>query len=282
MSTFVRRRALGALYTALLTSLVFASACSGDGGATPDAAIADQAIVDQAIVDQAIVDQAAGDRGLPDSLGADQQATDGAGVPLPGFGALSGECGVIDDGEWNAPKAPAYLRNALDFGVAAFDETQLSTGGQKVFADGNLGGNSLHSEVFAYEVLYRCELATLLKTEKDIKYQDAGGKKTDLLVEIDGRKVGVSVTRAFHYPPGQPYTAAEATKLLERKLPDVLASALNAKAIDAWERSMLHVIAADAQHADVVKTVYDQLDAKVRANTWLLVTVTDGKDDYIY
>ncbi|PIE19604.1 MAG: hypothetical protein CSA65_01675 [Proteobacteria bacterium] len=207
---------------------------------------------------------------------------DTAGVPLPGFGALMGDCGVLDDTEWSAASSPFYFRNAIDFGAAAFDETKLSAGGQKVFTDGNLGGNSLHSEVFSYEVLYRCELATLLKTEKDITYLDDGGKKTDLLVEIDGRKVGVSVTRAFHYPPGQPYTEAEARTLLEKKLPDVLASAANAKAEDAWERSMLHVIAADAQHADVVKTAYDQLDPQVRANTLLLVTVTDGKDDYIY
>ena len=33
--------------------------------------------------------------------------------------------------------------------------------------DGNAGGSSLLSEVFAYEVLHRCEGATLLKTETD-------------------------------------------------------------------------------------------------------------------
>jgi len=34
-----------------------------------------------------------------------------------------------------------------------------------------------------------------LKTEGDIDYQDPGGKKTDILLLIDARKVGVSVTR---------------------------------------------------------------------------------------
>lgn len=189
---------------------------------------------------------------------------------------------MLDEGEWSAKSTPFFFRNAIDLGSAAFDEQQLSTGGLQVFTDGNLGGSSIHSEVFAYEVLYRCELAQLLETEKGIKYIDPDGKKTDLLVEIDGRKIGVSVTRAFHYPPGQPYTEAEATKLLEGKLADVLASALNAKPAFAWERSMLHVIAADAQHADVVKTAYDMLDAKLRASTLLVVTVTDGNDAYIY
>lgn len=255
----------------LLFGLVTFAACADDAAAPP---------LDAARVDL-LADASVPDRGV-DLLAVDFLLTDASSLPLPGFGALAGACGVLDDEEWNAKQAPFFFRNVIDFGTTDFDQTKLSSGGLKVFTDGNLGGNSLHSEVFSFEALYRCELAKLLKTEREIAYLDAGGKKTDLLVEIDGRKVGVSVTRAFHFPAGQPYTEAEATKLLEGKLADVLLSNVNAKPEDAWQRALLHVIAADAQHADMVKTAYDKIDAAVRANTILLVTVTDGKDDYIY
>jgi hypothetical protein len=230
------------------------------------------------VVDQSLVDT------LVDSAIARDSASvsDAAVVPLAGFGALLGPCGVLDDEEWSAATKPFYFQNTIDFGSANFEKNSLSSGGKKVLDDDNLGGSSLHSEVFAYEVLYRCELAKLLHTEREIRYKDESGKKTDLLVEIDGRKVGVSVTRAFHYPPGQPYTESEANKLLAKKLPDVLASSANAKATFAWKRAMLYVIAADQQHAETLKVAYDKLDAATRANTLLLVTVTDGKDDYIY
>jgi hypothetical protein len=202
-------------------------------------------------------------------------------LPLPGFGAISGMCGVLDDQEWNS--SSSYLfRNAIDLGSSGFDETKLTQGGQKIWKDGNLGGSSVHSEVFSYELLKRCELATLLKSEGEIKYKDAGGKKTDLLVTIDGRKVGVSVTRAFHFPPSNPYTEQEATTLLTKKLADIPKSEGNADPADAWVRSVLHILAYNSQYADSVEAAYKKLDATINAKTILVVTVTDGKDDYIY
>ncbi len=99
---------------------------------------------------------------------------------------------------------------------------------------------------------------------------------------IDGRKIGVSVTRAFHFPPGTPCAEEDARHLLERKLSDIPLSAANAAPEDAWVRSALAVIAYDGQHADVVRTVREGLEADVRAETIVLVTVTDGEDAFVY
>lgn len=206
---------------------------------------------------------------------------DGGTVPLAGFGDIQGACGVLDDEEWNA-QAPFVFRNAIDFHNLSFHESVLSSGGLEVYNDGNLGGTSLHSEIFSFEVLYRCELATLLKTEKEIDYLNVQGKKTDLLVSIDGRKVGVSVTRGYHFPPTNPYTVQEAKNLLTGKLSDVLLSAANADPADAWSRSILHVIAYDSQYADALQLAYNTLDAATKAETILLITVTDGNDAIIY
>ena len=215
---------------------------------------------------------------LPDLF---PEMTAEATVPLPGFGAITGECGELDDTEWNSSNSFLF-RNTIDLGNTGFDETKLTAGGQKLWRDGNLGGSSVHSEILAYEILQRCELALLLKSEVEILYTNHSGKKTDILVEIDTRKVGVSVTRAYNYPPTQPYTLAKATSLLQSKLGDIPLSAANAAPQDAWVRSILSIIAYNQQHADTVEQAYHQLDAQLKGNTILILTVTDGKDDYVY
>jgi hypothetical protein len=205
----------------------------------------------------------------------------GPAVPLDGFGAISGDCGVLDDEEWNS-SAPFIFSNAIDFGEATFEDSLLSVGGQEIVADGNLNPGSLYSETFAFEVLYRCEIASLLATEAEIIYDDPDGKKTDLLTEIDGRNIGVSVTRAFHWPPEDPYTIDEGVDLLTDKLGDILISADNAADENDWERSILHVIAYDEQYADAIVQAHERLDAQAQAQIILIVTATSGSDDFIY
>ena len=200
--------------------------------------------------------------------------------PKPGFGTLSGACGVLDEDEWKSTK-PFIFINTIDFGAMSFDSKKLSKGGQKIFSDGNLGGSSVHSEVFSFEVLHRCELASLLKTESEIQYKQSSGKKTDILLNIDGYKIGVSVTRAFEYS-GKPYTMTNATKLLDKKLKDIGLSAANASPKDAWSRSILHILSFNKQHTDTVKAAYQKIDSKVKAKTILIVTTTEGTDRYIY
>jgi hypothetical protein len=263
--------------------LLLATLCIAACGSSNDGPVGDFAPWADLAGDAGGPDAMPPDLQLPEEGGTPDGSPDGAvSVPLPGFGTISGQCGVLDDAEWNA-SSPFFFRNAIDFGSASFDAAQLSTGGQQVWNDGNLGGSSELSEVFAYEMLYRCELAALLKTETKISYTDAGGKKTDLLTEIDARKIGVSVTRAYHYPPTNPYTEAEAKALLDKKLADLPLSQANATAADAWVRSILHVFAYDAQYADAVQSAWNtQVDAAVKGDAILILTVTDGNDGDIY
>jgi len=228
-------------------------------------------------------DAAAVDGAARDSDQAGDGATDaGASCPAPfGLGILHCDCDQLDDEEWSS-SAPYWFDSALDFGTVGWDEAALTPGGQTILAAGNLNEGSLKSEITSYEALARCEGAIFLKGEDQIGYDDVDGKKTDLLVEIDGRKVGVSVTRAFHYPPGEPYTAAEAGELLLDKLADIPLSAANALPDDAWERSLLGVVAYDAQHAETLERAWNSLDDLVRADIILYLTVTDGDDAELY
>ena len=209
---------------------------------------------------------------------ADADADADSDVPLDGFGEISGDCGVID-----FPDSPGQLyRNAIDFGTLEFDEGELSTGGAEIFEEGTLGGSSVHSEIFAYEVLHRCEIAFLVKSETEIEYNDDGGKKTDMLLEIDLEDVGVSVTRAFHWPPEEAYTADEAFDLLDDKLSDVLLSAENAADSNLWNYALLHVMAYSSDNADRIEEAYATLPGELKDDIIVMVTVTDGDDDFLY
>jgi hypothetical protein len=205
----------------------------------------------------------------------------GGGNPVDGYGALSGSCGDIDLDDIVSP-APEFLGNVLDFSAyPAIDVSLLSPGGQVMYAQGNLGGSSLYSEIFAYEVLYRCDGAALLKTEGQIIYA-VQGKKTDILVEIDGEKVGVSVVRAESYPKGAPYPVSQAYQVLQGKLADILQSSANVDPQDAWKKQILSVLAQTPEHAAAIQQAYGMIDAATRADTIVLVTVTEGNDDFVY
>lgn len=224
--------------------------------------------------------------GTTDSTGAttDGDSTEESGSSTgaaAGLGELSGECGLIDAMELRSA-SPFTFENAIDFRDAGFDYDELTPDGQAVFDAGNLGGSSLHSEVISFEVLARCDGATLIATEGEIEYTDDMGTKTDILVDIGGLMVGVSVTRAVGFPQDDPYTVDQATVLLEDKLGDVLASTANVAPEDAWVKQVLHVIAYADMHAESIFAAYAGLDAELTADTILLVTVTHGDDAFVY
>lgn len=204
-------------------------------------------------------------------------------VPLPGFGDLSGMCGILQVADLTGP-TPELFHDTLTFQRRYNDPDDrplLTPGGQHLAATPNAGGSSGFSEIFAYEELARCELATFLKSETEIVY-DTAGKITDLEVEIDGHKIGVSVTRAQTYPLGQPYPLSTATTLISRKLTDIQASTANVSAQDRWDKQVLAVLAYDDATAAVVEQAWNGLDAGVKANTIVVVTTTGGDDTFIY
>ena len=267
----------GRLWGALaILSLLWAC---GSGTEAADAGLADTAAAADAALEGGAPDSGAPDSGAPDGPGGDAAA-----VPLAGFGTIGGECGVITTTDLTAT-APRLVQSTLDFGTTAYSTAhlgELSAGGQQMIANGNLGGSSLFSEVFAYEVLYRCELATLLKTEGEIDYSDTGGTKTDFLVSMDGLKIGVSVVRAYVYPGTTPMDVTQATTELTHKLSDIALSSANVLPDDAWEKQILAVIAYGPGDAVSAATAWSGLDASVKGDTIVVVVETDGADLPLY
>ena len=51
---------------------------------------------------------------------------------------------------------------------------------------------------------------------------------------------------------------------------------------DAWSKQVLYIIAYGPMHADSMETAWGQVDSALRADTVVIVTVTDGDDEWIY
>ena len=146
-----------------------------------------------------------------------------------------GDCGILDTELTDG--LPHLLDTTVLVNTCDCVPDYMSPGGYEIWTDGNAGGSSIYSEIFAYEMANQCEDAVLLKTENEIVYTDPQGKITDLLLEIDGVKIGVSVTRAFIWPLGTPLTSERAEEILTDKLGDVLLSSANVAAEDKWDQN---------------------------------------------
>ncbi len=260
------------LASTLLAAGIAGAACSSSDGndAAPDGA------PEQAAPEEGTERGAQADGGAPQRDGATPRTPDAAtddGI----LGTLSGSCGALR--ARLADPAPALEHDRLTFAAGeTYTKDALSPGGQTLFDAPNAGGSSGESEVMSYEVLRTCEGATFLKTETAIAYvaDDAGAPSiTDLLVEIDGKKVGVSVTRAYK-PKSMPLTDVELAALLTKKLEGINRSSVRVAPADKWVRQILHVFAVDAAAAAATERVWKTLGAELRADTLVLVTETAG------
>jgi hypothetical protein len=193
------------------------------------------------------------------------------------LGELSGSCGIVKT--QLTVTSPTLEQNALTFATGeTYTKASLSADAQRMFDMPNAGGSSAESEIMSLEVLRACEGAKLLKTETEVGYlQDAAGPATitDMLVEIDGKKIGVSVTRAYR-PSNIAFPDADVKSLIEKKLEGILQSTSRVKPEDKWVKQILHVFAATNEQADAVVRVLPTISSAVRADTIVLLTKTTG------
>lgn len=193
------------------------------------------------------------------------------------LGTLSGACPIVNAELTTA--TPSFGQNGLAFVAGeTYEKASLSLDGQRMFDSPNAGGSSIESEVMSLEVLRSCAGAKLLKTETEIGYvnDDAGPATiTDMLVEIDAKKVGVSVTRAYK-PSSLSFPDSEVKNIVQKKLEGILRSSQRVKPEDKWVKQILHVFAATQAQADAVVRVLPTIDAAVRADTIVLLTQTTG------
>lgn len=200
---------------------------------------------------------------------------------------IAGSCGVLDDELLD--DAPYWIENVSAFpeGFSAADASRLGAGAQTILSEGTAGGSSGYSEAFAFEVLERCEGASLVASETMIRYSvPTPGAIADILVAIDGVRVGVSVTRAVTVTGmcmrADTYALATATELLTRKVSDLHEAATLVAPEHAWTKNMVFVYADTTAHAMTMMTAWAGLDAALRADTIVYVSVSEAMDAFIY
>jgi hypothetical protein len=169
----------------------------------------------------------------------------------------------------------AFVANTCDM-RRAFRDMTFSSGAQRMLDEPNAGGHSEVSEAVSFEMLRRAFDAHLIKTEMSIEYEWDGSKKTDFSVLIAGDRVGVSVTRAFHWRSDSLFTVAHATSLLTKKLKGVQLSSRDVAAHDGWTRQMLHVWVTTEDHVATIHDAVRAMDAALIGNTIVFVTVAAG------
>lgn len=201
--------------------------------------------------------------------------------------ATTGTCGVLDTELTDAE--PHWIQNSATFpdGWNISRVMELSSGAQQILSEGTAGGSSGYSEAFAFEMLERCEGASLVASETMIRYSvGMPGSITDILVQIDGMKVGVSVSRAVTVTGmctrGDTYALSEATRILENKLNGIRESSMLVHPDYRWVKQILFIYADTEAHATVLRAAWDALDPEVRADTVMYVSVSEELDAFLY
>jgi hypothetical protein len=216
----------------------------------------------------------------PDDAGPD--ADDGAavGATLTAWGQIEGACGGAISAELTQP-TPSFLINTYTFAKPGpFDPGPLRPGALKRYEGDNAGGSSKCSEVMSMQLLFDCEGATTLKTELEIGYTGQGGI-TDWMAEFDGLKIGVSVTRAYLGPSVTTYSVDKAKELLTKKLAGIQESTGLVRPEDKWQKQILHVWTLQPTWVPMLQEAWNGIDAAVKADTIVLVTVEVGADSVV-
>jgi hypothetical protein len=279
----------------LVVSLL-AIGCGGDivepDASSPlDAHVAlDAPTLDAAALDAPGLDDvlAAGDAPIPldapTPLDAGAPALDAAFDPIL---AISGTCGTLDDELLD--ELPYSVDNTSTFaeGFSRAEAMRLSAGAQTILAEGTAGGSSGYSEAFAFEVLHRCEGASLVASETMVLYTTPTPSAiADLVVDVRGVRVGVSVTRAVTVTGmcvrDGAYSMSAASTLLSRKVADLHEAATLVGPEHAWTKNLVFVYADTAEHARVVGLAWEALDPSLRADTILYVSVSEDMDAFVY
>ena len=155
---------------------------------------------------------------------------------------------------------------------------RLAPGTRRLMTAENLGGTSEISEALSFELLVAAfgrANANLRATEREIRYADRNGGRTDFLAECFDAPLAVSVTRVFERQgrggDARPTSLADATQLLRKKLAGV--NATNASNMEGWHRQILHVWAQSERASSLCRAAHALLPASLRAATVVLITV---------
>lgn len=148
----------------------------------------------------------------------------------------------------------------------------------------NAGGHSEISEAFSIHYFVKTFGATDILYEKQIEYY-IDYKMVDFITTIEGKRVGVSVTRAMRYPSPDRFTHEDALALLHKKLYGLIVSRNSVTDRHTFFKSVLHVWCQSYRIASILREVYSSLDIadyglNVKGILILVLTVCESPSIY--
>jgi hypothetical protein len=160
--------------------------------------------------------------------------------------------------QWLNTRTMAYFLVQETCLLPTFDKLQL-TDSIKVFLNvNNAGGSSEISEIVSMYYMQKRYGATHFIPEMSVQY-DTESKICDYLMNINGYKIGVSVTRAILYPFERPINETFTTSLLYRKMTGILLAKRSVAPEHAFHHSMIHIWCRSQSDIDMIKTSYQKI-----------------------
>jgi len=160
-------------------------------------------------------------------------------------------------------------------------KVRLGVDASRIMNEPNAGGKSTVSEALSMELLQRRFGAYNVLTEMEIVYWNDYWKKVDYIATLKtgGRRVGVSVTRAFdgRTMREENFTREDADRLLKKKLRGLVVARMGLwDDSQVYDRSVLHVWCQSQRIADLIWEAFaDVEDETIKANVVVLCTVAD-------
>lgn len=129
----------------------------------------------------------------------------------------------------------------------------------QIMLEPNAGGASVVSEALSMEVMHRRFGAVDVVTEMAIHYWFNNWKKIDYIATINGRRTGVSVTRAMGFPTPACFTEDDAVRLSYKKLYGLVVARAGVSRAFSYERSILHCFCQSERIATLMQKAFEQL-----------------------
>jgi hypothetical protein len=161
------------------------------------------------------------------------------------------------------------------------DLLQLEDQARRSLEVENAGGKSAMSEMLSIQYFETIHKASDFLLEMEIQYW-CTYKLVDYSCLVDGKRVGVSVTRAMHYIHPSLFTLDSARTLINKKLYGLVVARDSVLKTQRFFHSVLHVWCQSQQIAEYMRQAYDELEGSLGVKGVMIMILTVYSNNEIY
>lgn len=155
----------------------------------------------------------------------------------------------------------------------------MTTDAYRLLTTTNAGGNSILSEAMSVEFIIATfggrNYTNSVITEMEIDYVVSDWKPCDYMICLNGVLTAVSVTRAMSHFNPYGYTLDMASKLLTKKITNLVLARTGVHKHHVFTKSILHVWCQTEQIAKLINQAFKALDSDFKNGIALICTTTN-------